>query len=437
MKNAIPSLYAIYGRYSDAFRMIPYHLDCLKPVERRVLYSTHDVARKKFVKCARIVGDCIGKYHPHGDQSTYGSLVSLVQRQFIIGQGNFGGGSLKESEPAAFRYTEAKANPIIDKLAFELINFVPWGDPENLQEDQPLYLSSPVPIGLIGDGIISGISFNTTKIPRYTLGDLINRLTYLFKKEIDPNTPPVIIQPYIENCDVYETKPGEFERILETGIGSLTYIPKMVADNDGIHVYGLPPGGGTTWLNRPEDQIYNIEDLSSEFIEVLFTPKPGVLYNQEFINHIFNVIKTQINFKCNVILDNETVHLKSIDELLKNSYEQWVIHLTKKYNDDKSKLNEKLFDLQVIGVIRIIITTHNIKINRIDDIINTFNSSYKNQYPNISDKDIKSMTSKYNIKALVEHAIDTKSIQNQIADIDNILNNIVTHAFGKMQDYIA
>jgi len=79
MKRAIPSLYAEYGRYIDEFRAIPYHIDCLKPVERRLLFTLFNVA-KRLTKSARVIGEAIGKYHPHGDQSAYGTLVGLVRR---------------------------------------------------------------------------------------------------------------------------------------------------------------------------------------------------------------------------------------------------------------------------------------------------------------------------------------------------------------------
>jgi topoisomerase-4 subunit A len=66
LKNIVSSLYAEYGRYIDSFRAIPKHIDCLKPVERRLLLSVHQVARKKFQKSAKVIGTCIGNYHPHG-----------------------------------------------------------------------------------------------------------------------------------------------------------------------------------------------------------------------------------------------------------------------------------------------------------------------------------------------------------------------------------
>ena len=82
--------YSEYGRYINRFRAIPFFVDCLKPVERRVLLVLWEEAKNKLVKSAKIVGSTIGKYHAHGDQSCYGSLVQLVHQNYAIGKWNWG-----------------------------------------------------------------------------------------------------------------------------------------------------------------------------------------------------------------------------------------------------------------------------------------------------------------------------------------------------------
>jgi len=125
MKKSIPALYAEYGRYIDKARAIPYYVDCLKPVERRLLFTLWSLSKNKYVKAARIIGEAIGKYHPHGDQSTYKSLVGLVQRGFAFGQGNWGAVGLEDSQAAAMRYPEIKSNEMLNNLAFEFIKQIP------------------------------------------------------------------------------------------------------------------------------------------------------------------------------------------------------------------------------------------------------------------------------------------------------------------------
>src|SRR6059036_2117887 len=114
-------------------RAIPDVRDGLKPVHRRILYSMSEhgiTAQRPYVKCARVVGDVLGKYHPHGDTATYDALVRMAQDfsmrvPLIDGQGNFG--SIDGDPPAAYRYTEAKlaktAIPLIDDIDKDTVDF--------------------------------------------------------------------------------------------------------------------------------------------------------------------------------------------------------------------------------------------------------------------------------------------------------------------------
>lgn len=437
MKISIPSLYAEYGRYTDELRMIPYFQDCLKPVERRVLYSVHQIARSSTKKSAKVVGDCIGSYHPHGDKSTYDTLVALVHRGYVEKQGNFGMISLDAIRAAAYRYTEVKANPFVDSFAFDLIEFVEWGDPENLGDKQPLYLGTPVPLGLIGEGIISGISFNTTKIPRFTLPDLLDRLSYLFQKELDPNTPPVTILPNLPNFDIYEQSPGEFENILTTGEGTITIIPKMMVDSFGVHVYGKPPTGVSKWKDGAEKGYYKLIDLSSKSqFEALFQTPTEHAPDQQFVNNIYEFVTSRLKFKCNVIQKDSIVTTMSIDNLLLDSYNNWVELLKLKYIKDKTALLEKLFQLKVVAVIRDILNNHTISLQKVDNIVSIFSQYYKTNYPDITDENIRQTCNKQNIRTLIEHNIDSQSVQIKINEVDDILNDIVQFAYQKAMSYI-
>lgn len=437
MKTAIPCLYAEYGRYTDELRMIPLHRDCLKPVERRIMYVLHQVARGKFVKCARVVGDTIGKYHPHGDASTYDSLVSLAHRGYAIKQGNFGSKSLSDMRYAAYRYTEIKAEPFVDSFAFELIDFVKWGDPENLSEEQPMYLSTPVPLGLIGEGIISGISFNTTKIPRFTLPDLLNRLTYLFKKEFNPNEPIVTIVPNIPDFHIYENEPGDFENILTIGKGGIKLVPHSSADAYGVHVFGKPPGGISKWKRGDLDGHFKLIDLSSKGkFEALFQTPTGHAPDQQFINNILEYITSKVHFLCNTVLDDGTVELKPIDDLLLGSYEHWSKLLETRYQNEKLNLIEKIFQLEVIGVVRTIVTTHNVNISKVDNVVTIYNQQYSHLHPNILEEHIRQVCSKHTIRTLIEHSLDTQSVQLKINAIDHTLSDIVNVAYNKAMGYV-
>ena len=194
MQRIIPIFYSEYGRYINKFRGIPWYIDCLKPVERRLLLVMHQIAKNKEMPSDRILGECTGKYHPHGSVGVYKTLAGLVHQNLADGSfGEFGVPGLDGKKPSASRYTETKLMPWVEELAFKYVDYVPW---EALERDnpEPLFLPSPIPVGLIGDGVITGITFYTTLIPKYKLQDLARRSVWLLenpnkKPEDKPQTP--------------------------------------------------------------------------------------------------------------------------------------------------------------------------------------------------------------------------------------------------------
>jgi DNA gyrase subunit A len=161
-------------------RALPDVRDGLKPVHRRILYSMHEQGHtpdKKYVKSARVVGDVIGKYHPHGDQSIYDALVRMAQdfsmRMMLIdGQGNFG--SIDGDPPAAYRYTECRLAPpamaLLDDIDKETVDFQPNYDGS---ENEPVALPARFPNLLVNGagGIAVGMA---TNIPPHNLGEIID-----------------------------------------------------------------------------------------------------------------------------------------------------------------------------------------------------------------------------------------------------------------------
>ncbi len=169
-----------YAMAVNVSRAIPDVRDGLKPVHRRILYSMHELglySDKAFRKCARIVGDCLGKYHPHGDSSVYGALVRLAQDfsinyPLVEGHGNFG--SVDGDPAAAMRYTEARlakiASEMLRDLDKETVDFYPTFDDTGMQ---PTVLPSRFPNMLVNgsDGIAVGMA---TNIPPHNLGEVID-----------------------------------------------------------------------------------------------------------------------------------------------------------------------------------------------------------------------------------------------------------------------
>ena len=169
-----------YAMAVNVSRAIPDVRDGLKPVHRRILYSMGELNLsndKPFRKCARIVGDVLGKYHPHGDSAVYEALVRLAQdfsinEPLVSGQGNFG--SIDGDPPAAQRYTEAKLSKIAGEMLREIdkatVDFYPNFDGTL---EQPVVLPARFPNLLVNgsDGIAVGMA---TNIPPHNLGEVID-----------------------------------------------------------------------------------------------------------------------------------------------------------------------------------------------------------------------------------------------------------------------
>ena len=260
-----------YAMAVNVSRAIPDVRDGLKPVHRRILYSmgemgnTHD---KPFKKCARIVGEVMGKYHPHGDSSVYDALVRLAQDfsircPLVDGHGNFG--SVDGDPPAAHRYTEARLSKIaglmLEDIDRETVDMVPNFD-ETLM--QPVVLPSKIPNLLVNgsDGIAVGMA---TNIPPHNLTEVING-----------------VQAYIDNPDI------DIEELI-------SYIPAPDFPTGGIimgrsavkHAY-TTGRGGIILRGRAE-----IEEGSNGKQRIVITELPYQVNKAKFIIAIADLVKNK------------------------------------------------------------------------------------------------------------------------------------------------
>ena len=174
-------------------RALPDVRDGLKPVQRRILYAMHELGLtpdRPYRKCARVVGDVLGKYHPHGDQAVYDALVRLVQtfasrHPLLDGHGNFG--SVDDDPPAAMRYTETRLAPIaneamLDEIGNDTVDFAANFDGS---QQEPTVLPAQLPFLLLNgcSGIAVGMA---TSIPPHNLGEIVDALIALIRKpELD------------------------------------------------------------------------------------------------------------------------------------------------------------------------------------------------------------------------------------------------------------
>ncbi len=218
-------------------RALPDVRDGLKPVHRRILYGMYELgltSTKPYRKCAKIVGEVLGKYHPHGDAAVYDTLVRMAQDftmryPLIDGQGNFG--SIDNDPPAAMRYTEARlsrlSEEILADIEKETVDFVPNFD-ESVQE--PTVLPTKVPNLLINgsDGIAVGMA---TKIPPHNLTEIIDATVLLISK---PNATMQEVLSLVPGPDfptgAYIYGKGGIKSAYETGRGQFTMRAKAAIE---------------------------------------------------------------------------------------------------------------------------------------------------------------------------------------------------------------
>ena len=220
-----------FAEYVILDRALPRVEDGLKPVQRRILYSMNELGitpDKPYKKCARIVGECLGKYHPHGDTSVYDALVRLAQdfnmsSVLVEGQGNFG--SVDGDGAAAMRYTEARLSPLALELLRDLdketVDFTANFD-DTLKE--PAMLPGRFPNLLVNgaNGIAVGLA---TNIPTHNLSEVIDgTIAYINNAKDHKKTPLSELMKYIKGPDFPtggEIVCDNMEEIYRTGKGKL------------------------------------------------------------------------------------------------------------------------------------------------------------------------------------------------------------------------
>jgi len=203
LRNEMSRSYLEYALSVIVGRALPDARDGLKPVHRRILYAMYELgltSGRPYRKCARVVGEVLGKYHPHGDTAVYDALVRMAQdfsmrMPLIDGHGNFG--SVDNDPPAAMRYTESRLQSLTDESLLEDIESetVDFADNFDGSQQEPTVLPARIPQLLLNgsSGIAVGMA---TNIPPHNLGELINGLKSIIKN------------PSIEDRELFEIIKG-------------------------------------------------------------------------------------------------------------------------------------------------------------------------------------------------------------------------------------
>lgn len=221
-------------------RALPRVEDGLKPVQRRILYAMHEMGLtpdKPYKKSARIVGDCLGKYHPHGDSSVYGAMVRMAQpfsmrMKLVDGHGNFG--SVDGDPPAAMRYTEARMSPLALELLRDLDKeTVTWSPNFDDSMEEPNMLPGRFPNLLVNgaNGIAVGLA---TNIPPHNMGEAIDAVVATI------DNPKITTKELLQIVHGPDFPTGGFvipvdsmESIYETGKGRLKLRARVHVEDDG------------------------------------------------------------------------------------------------------------------------------------------------------------------------------------------------------------
>ena len=354
MYDEMSSSYLSYAMSVIISRALPDARDGLKPVHRRIIYAMHKGGfdwSKQFRKSARIVGDVIGKYHPHGDQAVYDALVRMVQEfsmslPLIDGQGNFG--SIDGDPPAAMRYTETRLSKISQFLIDDIEkNTVEFKNNYDETEKEPIVLPAQYPNLLVNGagGIAVGMA---TSIPPHNLGEVIDgALALINKKDIKINelmkhipgpdfpTGGIIIGKNIIK-EGYKTGRGSFKIRGEIAVENLKN------NRDRLVITSIPYQVNKSTLNERiaelvrEKKIEGIRDIRDESnregirvaIDLRSGVEPETIKRQLFK---YTSIESSFGFNTLAIVNNKpkTCNLKEFLEQFLTFREDVVIKKTK------------------------------------------------------------------------------------------------------------
>ena len=475
MEKVIPTFYAEYGRYISRFRMIPSNIDALIPVERRTLLILNRFGYEKPIKSYKIDGCVIGELHPHG--SAYPTLVNLVRNGFASDtDSTWGGIGLTDCPAPAARYSETRIKPWVSKFAFEFIKYVPW---EMLElEKEPLYLPSILPLGLIGDGVINGISFHRTIIPRYKKTDLAKRLVWLL--EHPDFTPPKsfngkmteekygpCIKPNKNDCLVVEDEKNAFYKLLMCGEGKVEYQPKAhIAEIEVfrnkkkqqinvISINGRAPNATFTPLMTAYEKnslpLNSIPTDQSKAMHVCvyLEPKKGIQIQDLLHKVSVKYLNKSINFKCFFCNLSGDVQQVSIDQILLNCFHYWKNAYCEKIYGDILILNDRLIEYVICSFLQKILKNEKKTVHRLEDVlalwenqkIKIFDIDRKNR--KICDKEFEvkethliQIYNKSPIRRLIEYKTSYDSILDRKQKLEKELQNIDLNAKNRVSQII-
>ena len=345
LSRAIGERYLQYALSTIMHRALPDARDGLKPVHRRILYAMRELklaANSGFRKSAKISGDVMGNYHPHGDAAIYDAMARLAQDfnvryPLVDGQGNFG--NIDGDNPAASRYTEARLTKVSQSLMEGLSeNAVDFQENYDGTLTEPIVFPASFP-NLLANGS-SGIAVGmATNIPPHNLDELINACIHLVKApnardetlmEYIPGpdfpTGGIIVEPYDNILDAYRTGRGSFrlrskwiEEKLDRGQWQIVIseIPYQVQKSKLIEKIA------ELINNKKIPVLADVRDESTDEIRIILEPRTKMIDPSILMETLFKQtdLETRFSLNLNVLIDGRTPKVCSLKEVL-NSFLQ-------------------------------------------------------------------------------------------------------------------
>ncbi len=340
LTRALGERYLAYALSTITSRSLPDSRDGLKPVHRRLLYAMRQLRLDPdagFKKCARVVGDVMGRYHPHGDQAIYDAMVRMAQDfsvryPTVEGQGNFG--NIDGDNPAAMRYTEARltryALALLDGIDEDAVDFRPNYDGT---EDEPAVLPASVP-NLLCNGA-SGIAVGmATSIPPHNLGEVCDAALHLIDHPDTGNAKLVdlVPGPDFPTGGVLAESRAVIEEAYATGRGSLRLRARWSVEplRHGMYQIVVTEIPYQTQKGRLVERIAelitrrklhmlaDVRDESAEDLRLVLEPRsravePGVLMEQLFRH---TELETRVSLNMNVLDGGKVPQVMNLRQLL-------------------------------------------------------------------------------------------------------------------------
>jgi len=338
--DALGERYLAYALSTIVSRSLPDVRDGLKPVHRRLIYAMRLLRldpEAGFKKCARVVGDVIGKYHPHGDVAVYDALVRLAQEfavryPLVDGQGNFG--NIDGDNAAAMRYTEARltavAQALLDGIDEDAVDFRPNYDGD---DREPVVLPARFP-NLLANGA-AGIAVGmATNIPPHNVGEICNALRYLIKHpkaSIDklvefipgPDFPTggILVEPHDAIIEAYRTGRGGFRLRARWEVEKLSHGAYQVVVTEipfQVQKSRLIEKIAELLAARKLPLLADIRDETTETVRIVLEPRNRTINADVLMEQLFRQtdLETRFGLNMNVLDADNTPGVMDLREVL-------------------------------------------------------------------------------------------------------------------------